>query len=192
MAAIGETLLYSFARGGDAEEVSLQLKTNPDLNVNWANETERNWTFLHLASCNDHAEVVKLLLAHPAIEVNLKDKYGKTPFLLACAFGRVSVVRVLLKDPRVDVILEDGNGFTPLWWAAQNGMKEVIEWLVASGRDLGDVNKKGERSPGINYNALGIARERKRTEVVSLLERFMVNLLCKNTFIGGNRNTYSV
>ena len=57
----------------------------------------------------------------------------------------MSVVRVLLKDPRVDVTLDDGDGRTPLWCAALEGNHKVIEWLIASGRDLGDVEQDRER-----------------------------------------------
>jgi len=46
----------------------------------------------------------------------------------------------------------------------------VIEWLIASGRDLGDLNKKGR-----SCTALEIASENNKTEVVSLLERFLAN-----------------
>ena len=72
----------------------------------------------------------------------------------------MSVVQVLLKDPRVDVTLEDNNGCTPLWWASSYGCLEVIAWLIASGRDLGDVqNKKGnDWEDGKGYTALEIAK----------------------------------
>ena len=51
----------------------------------------------------------------------------------------------------------------------------MIEWLIASGRDLGDVeNKKGDWR-GKDYSCLEIAREEKKTEAVSVLERFIAN-----------------
>jgi len=57
----------------------------------------------------------------------------------------VSVVEVLLQDPRVDITLDDKDGCTPLWRASFNGSIGVVEWIIASGRDLGDVeNKKGK------------------------------------------------
>jgi len=46
----------------------------------------------------------------------------------------------------------------------------VIEWLIASGRDLGDIDKNGE-----SYTALDAARTRGTRGVVSLLKRFMNN-----------------
>jgi len=53
----------------------------------------------------------------------------------------------------------------------------VVQWLIASGRDLGDFQNKKGKCPWSDddYTALEIARDYKRTEVVSLLERFMAN-----------------
>ena len=63
--------------------------------------------------------------------------------------------------------------------ASYNGKHEVIEGLIASGRDLGDIlNMKGKcwyDGGWKDYTALEIAREFKNTEVVSLLERFIAN-----------------
>ena len=67
------------------------------------------------------------------------------------------------------------NGCTPLWWASRLEYAEVIEWLIASGRDLGDLNKKGKRWDRKYYTALEIAREENESEVVSMLERFIAN-----------------
>jgi len=82
----------------------------------------------------------------------------------------------MLKDPRVDVALDDNRGRTPLWWASYIRKDEVVEWLIASGRGLGDVKSKKGKSvaDGRDYTALEIARENK-TEFVSLLERFIAN-----------------
>ena len=79
----------------------------------------------------------------------------------------MSVVRWLLKDPRVDVTLDDNDRCTPLWCASCKGHHDVIEWLIASGRDLGDVRE---------YTTLEITREKeKHREFVSVLERFIAN-----------------
>ena len=76
---------------------------------------------------------------------------------------------------RVDITLEDNDECTPLWWATRLGHSEVIEWLVASGRDLGDVeNQKGRHWRGHEYTALGIARK-EEGDIVLLLERFIAN-----------------
>ena len=153
------------------------LRDHPEINVNWINEYQ--WTPLHNASGCDHAEVVKLLLAHPDIDVNLRTDDGDTSFSLGCYRDYMSVVEVLLKDPRVDVTLDDDKGRTPLWFASRDGQHELIEWLIASGRDLGDIeNKTGKNwddEGWKDYTALEIAREKNKTEVISLLERFLAN-----------------
>ena len=158
-------------------KVSSLLRDHPEINVNWTNGFR--WAPLHIASFRSNVEVVKLLLAHPNIIVNGQDVNGSTPFLLGCWNGHVSVVRALLKDPRVNVTLEDNYGCTPLWCASFYGHHEVIEGLIASGKDLGDIkNKKGNQRViwgRKDYTALEIARKEKKTEVVTLLERFMAN-----------------
>jgi len=65
---------------------------------------------------------------------------------------------LLLKDPRVDVAFTDLDGCTPLWYAARYGHLEVAERLMASGRDFGDLNKKGLWGSEY-YSSLGIARK---------------------------------
>jgi len=51
-------------------EVSSLLRDHPEINVNWANEEQ--WTA-------HHVEVVKLLLAHPDIDVNVKEWVDALP-----------------------------------------------------------------------------------------------------------------
>jgi len=142
------------------------LRDHPEINVNWQDTSQ--WTPLHIASNNGHDEVVKLLLAHPDIDVNMKNKYGDTPLHVGCEWSKVPAVQSLLKDPRVDITLDDEDGCTPLWWASYYGNWYLIEWLIASGRDLGDLNKKGtDWGDDKDYTALEIAKERNMTEVVS-------------------------
>ena len=89
----------------------------------------------------------------------------------------MSVVRLLLKDYRVNVTLADNDGCTPLWRASCYGYIEVIEWLIVSGRDLGDIkNKKGNYwGDDKDYTALEIAGEHKWTKVMSLLKKSIAN-----------------
>ena len=165
--------LYEAADGGLASEVSSLLRDHPEIKVNWTNSIQ--WTALHAASYKGRVEAVKLLLAHPDISVNLKNRDGRTPLSLGCCNGRLSVVEVLLKDPRIDATLDDNDGCTPLWNASQYGNHEVSEWFVASGRDLGDIKNKKGKDWNKDYPALEIARKYRKTEVVSVLERFIAN-----------------
>ena len=157
------------AADGDVEKVKRLLKNNPRLDVNWRDR--RGETALHVASLSDASEVVQVLLAQRAIKVNVQCPAGFTPFSFACSEGSGYVVILLLKDPRVHVTLADRDGCTPLWHAAYYGRLEVIEWIIASGRNLGNLSRKGKDG----YTALEIAREKNETETASLLKRFMTN-----------------
>ena len=49
-----------------------------DLNVNW--EVVSQWTVLHSAAVCGYFEIVKILLAHPQINVNVQNRSGYPPF----------------------------------------------------------------------------------------------------------------
>ena len=51
-------------------------------------------------------------------------------------------------------------------------MGALVEWLIASGRDLGEINLEGKED-GEDYRALEIARAMEHQEVEVLPERFI-------------------
>jgi len=155
--------MYEASEKGHVEILMSLLADNPDMDVNWTNVLDFNWTALHVAAFSGHVHIAKLLLAHPDINVNLKSSNGHTAFFKSSSGEHRAFTRLLLKDPRVDITLGD-EGFTPLWHASRYGKHEVVEWLIASGRDLGEIG-----------TALEIAEERNKPEAASLLERFLTN-----------------
>ena len=70
--------------------------------------------------------MIPLLLAHPDIDVNVKDMYGQTPFSIACLNGPTSCVREMLKDSRVNLQVPNNCWFTPLRHAARGGHIDAI------------------------------------------------------------------
>jgi len=162
-----EKTFWEAGLSGRVEDVKSILRKNPSLNVNWKNEEIDSETALHAACYKGHDSVVSILLAHPDIDPNLKNKFGDTPFLFACFYGRTSCVRLLLQDQRVMVHEPTNPGSTPLRWAAYYGRHDVIKWWIASGREM------NLGTPGDSYtDTIGAAKKEKKTEVVSLLERF--------------------
>ena len=159
---------------GLAAEVQSYLQNTPGLQFN-ARDVRSNGEALLWASEHGHAEVVKLLLAHPGINVNVQDSNRFTPLVFGCVYGRVSVVKLLLKDPRVDVVVSDMMGCPPLWWAAAEGHLEVIEWFLASGRDF-DVNQAGrDWKNGVRSTPIQVATQKELEDGVTLLKRFTAN-----------------
>jgi len=126
------------------------------------------WTLLHYACrSSNRSAVIPLLLAHPDIDVNFKEIYGRTPFHCACG-GHPSCVREMLKDSRVKVNEPDDDGSAPLWWAAWYGCLDAIKSWIASGREM-DLGKPGDIH---KTDAIGGAKEEGKTKVATLLERF--------------------
>jgi len=153
---------------GDAKKVAELMRQDPGFNVNM-DQNGDGFTLLHFAgSLGLRSAMIPLLLAHPDIDVNVKDKYGRSPFYTAC-FGQTSCVRELLKDSRVKVNERDNDGYSPLWWAACCGHHDVIRWWIASGREM-DLGKPGDDV--LKTDAIGVAKNWSKTEVVALLERF--------------------
>jgi len=170
-----EQKFFAAVQDGKVEDVKEMLRTNPTLNVNWANEDGD--TALTKSCDRGDGAIVSILLAHPDIDVNLQDKNGWTPFSGACIFASPVCVRLLLKDPRVRVNKRDNWGSTPLKYVAANGHCDIVKWWIASGRDV----DLGE--PGIPWtDAIGQAkkvmpwqdevRRARMAEVAALLERF--------------------
>jgi len=169
--------MLTAVQNGDAKKVAELMGQDPGFEVNMGLDRGR-LTVLHHACCEDHrSAVIPLFLAHPDIDVNLKDEFGRTPFGYACFFGNTSCVRELLKDSRVKVNEKDSDGFTPLHWAAYYGHLDVIEWWIASGREV-DLGEPGFRTDAIRAAKEVVdlwhsfAQNGGKTEVVALLERF--------------------
>jgi len=156
---------------GDARKVAELIRQDPGFKVNMDQNGE-GYTFLHRSCLGDsRSAVIPFLLAHPDIDVNVKTKYGGTPFYYACWNGYTSCVCEMLKDSRVKVNEPDNGGSTPLYFAAFYGYLGVIKWWIASGREI-DLGKPGDVE---KTDAIGGAKKYGRTEAVTLLERFKEN-----------------
>ena len=121
---------------GNLVRVRELLRENPDMSINLGDDYD-GMTALHCASLWNRHKVVKELLRHPGIDVNVLDDEGDTAFLIACMEENKQIIRLLIKDPRVDLAIPDPEGCTPLWKACSLGSIETIIWLIACGRDLG-------------------------------------------------------
>ena len=153
---------------GDAKDLDELMRQDPGFKVNM-NLEEGGATLLHFACLESNSSaVIPLLLAHPDIDVNVKTKFGATPFYFACVTGSTSCVREMLKDSRVKVNERNNSGHAPLWSAASNGYLDIIKWWIASGREM-DLGKPGDVS---KTDAIGVAKKYGKTEVATLLERF--------------------
>ena len=162
--------LYFASKEGKVDKVMAILRKNPNFEVNWRNDKEGSYTALGRACQKGHSVIVSILLAHPDIDVNLKDQDGWSPFMSACLNGHTSCVRLLLKDQRARVNEPNKYRTGPLYYAAQSELYPVMKWWMASGREI-DLGTPGDS----RTDAIGRAKVLKKTEVVTLLERFKEN-----------------
>ncbi|MBY0405997.1 MAG: ankyrin repeat domain-containing protein, partial [Cyanobacteria bacterium] len=90
-------------------------------------------------SMNGHGAILEKLLACPGIEVNAKDRFGKTSLVWAAEKGHVEIVEKLLAEPGIEVNSKINTDGTALMYASMSGHVPVIEKLLAA--------------PGIEVNA---------------------------------------
>jgi len=155
---------------GKVPAVKKILGANPAINVNWRNLLRGQWTFLNTTCAFGHDTITAMLLAYPAIDVNLKTQHGYTPFMSACYNGQTRCARLLLKDSRIrDFNEARDDGYTPLQWMAYEGYPDIIEWWIASGREM-DLGQQGNDK----VDAVAIAR-RYQAGIAALLQRFKEN-----------------
>ena len=82
---LGGLIMLAAVWKGDAKKVAEMIRQDPGFKVNMEQD-EHGHTLLHYACDGEHrSAVIPLLLAHPDINVNVKDKYGRTPFFTACS-----------------------------------------------------------------------------------------------------------
>ena len=119
------------------------LLARPDIEVNRKESKFGADSPLRHGCFNGWLEGVKLLSAHPTIDMNVQDNMGMTPLYAACSEGHADVLSFLIHDGRVDVMKSEEDGRTPLHAACQEGRLEVVKLLV--GDERVDVNVKDEK-----------------------------------------------
>ena len=120
-----------------------------------------------MACWEGHEEVVRMLLAHAATEVNrAMEEDGRTPLIMACCKGHEEVVRLLLAHPTIEVNrVETASGCTALFVACLKGHAGVAQLLLENG---------AKKSIGMAHGETPytIAKKQGHDEVAALLRCF--------------------
>ena len=88
-------MLFNAAESGDIVEFKRVLEDNPGLDINWKNSERNGWTFLHIAALEGHHEIVKIILAHPRVNIYALSGGGMTALCYACEQGSIEVIHLL-------------------------------------------------------------------------------------------------
>jgi ankyrin repeat protein len=75
-------------------------------------------------------QVIDLLIQNPKIDVDLSNKSGETPLMIASIEGNLPLVKVLVIKNKA---LLDHIGWTPLHYACAKGHLDVAQFLIANG-----------------------------------------------------------
>lgn len=127
--ATGKCLLLSSANGhvGIVEFLLQRTALDP------SSTDENNWTPLHWACRNGHAEVVKALLSRGA-SIDARDNIGRTSLNRAVRIGSLDIVQKLLQAGASPVSC-DSSGMSLTHFAAAGGFNEVLGLLLVTGVD---------------------------------------------------------
>lgn len=93
--------------------------------------TDVGETALHLASANNFADIVRIMVEAGA-DVNARNVYGQTPLHLAARMGATASLRALL-DLGAHIDAEECDFFTPLHLASCHGRLEACRVLIHGG-----------------------------------------------------------
>ena len=85
---------------------------------------------LFLATKDKSAKVIDYLTNLPGIDINLANKSGETPLMIAAIEGNLPVAKYFVLSKKADV---NNSGWTPLQDACTRGHLELAEFLVANG-----------------------------------------------------------
>ena len=140
--AKGGSELLRAAMAGDLKAAGSALES---ADVNSADDD--GWTPLHIAVHRQDRELTKLLLEHPDIDVNARNRWKSTPLMLAAGGGNLGIVESLLRHPLISVDLRaEYYGRTALIEAAVKGHAHIARYLVSYGADVNIADKTGRNT----------------------------------------------
>ncbi len=126
-----QTDLTIFARNGDLQALRDAVDKGADVN---AIETAYQWTALQIAARFRQPECVAFLLERGA-QVNVVDRYGRSPLMEASEKECVPCLNLLLRSAAV-VDARDNAGKTALMYAAEHSKPEAVKILVMAGANM--------------------------------------------------------
>ena len=123
----GQTPLHMACCWGLENVVQTLLEFGADVNV----QDSEGKTSLHIAIINQHSFIISLILSHPALNLNLKDKNGNTPFATAMAIKNNKAAKEILNRDSNAAEKFDSKGFNFLHTAIRKGDIESVLFLLS-------------------------------------------------------------
>ena len=121
-----------FARAAKFDDVS-EAKSLLSKGVSPNTVDSKGEPILVLAIKDRSTKVTELLLQNRNIDVDLSNKFGETPLMMASIQGDLPVVKTLVLKNKARI---DHIGWTPLHYACAKGNLDVAKFLMANGANV--------------------------------------------------------
>ncbi|CAH1801176.1 unnamed protein product [Owenia fusiformis] len=164
----GVTTLHDAVRAGDLFAVEMLINAGADVNIATNLQIEYSKRFnipeyqyqskevvskfhnygdgpLHSAVKRNNLELIRTLLKDHSINMNIRNKSGITPAIIATITDNVTILNLLIEE-RADVNIADNTGWTPLHHASCSENKRIIRVLLLAGANRHATDKHG-RTP---------------------------------------------
>ncbi|XP_078535807.1 rabankyrin-5 isoform X1 [Lissotriton helveticus] len=123
----GQTPLHLAASWGLEEVVQCLLEFGADVNA----QDAEGRASIHVAISNQHRVIIQLLISHPDIKLNVRDRQGMTPFACAMTYKNNKAAEAILKRESGAAEQVDNKGRNFLHIAVQNSDIESVLFLIS-------------------------------------------------------------
>jgi hypothetical protein len=96
---------------------------------------------IHIAAIQGNNDAIKKHI-NAGSDMNIKDKYGSSPLIIAITFGKTEVAKTLI-GAGADLKITNNDGSTPLYIAAFLCRTEIVKALLDKGADKNVKNNFG-------------------------------------------------
>jgi ankyrin repeat protein len=135
----GRTPLMQAAINKRLDIMKLLLESGARADV----QDKHGWSVLYFAVQVRSAEGIKFLVSHgPTVDLDLRDKGGRTALMQATIDKRIDIVKLLL-DSGAHPDIQDKRQWSALHFAAQDQFADGIELLVSHGATLDVADSDG-------------------------------------------------
>jgi ankyrin repeat protein len=125
---------------------------------------------LNIAIRDKSYDVINYLIANEATDVDLSNKSGETPLMIASINGDLAVVRILVEQRKAEI---NHIGWTPLHYACSRGHLDIASYLIAKGANIDSLSQS-------NTTPLMMAVSSGNESLVKLLLDKGANLRSRN------------
>ncbi len=134
-----EAQIANFTKAAKFDDLS-EVKSLLAAGVNPNAVDSKGDPMLVIAIRDKSAKVTEYLLKDKNIDVDLSNKYGETPLMLASIEGDLPVVKQLVLQNKAKI---DHIGWTPLHYACAKGQLQVAQFLVSNGANVNSRSPNG-------------------------------------------------